>query len=126
MDQIHDLQVEASVEEDFRDLSVFVAGLLYRGIRELLFNVVKHAGVRKARLEVTRKNDQIQAVVSDEGQGCEDLVPENFGRGLQHLAERTDAAGGSLDVVTATGDGCRVTIRIPLAALEHMTGQEVQ
>ena len=43
--------------------------LLFQSVRELLFNVVKHAGVREARVEVAQLRGRIRVEVSDKGVG---------------------------------------------------------
>ena len=43
--------------------------LLFQSVRELLFNMVKHAQVHAARVEVRRQDGHLQIVVSDQGVG---------------------------------------------------------
>jgi signal transduction histidine kinase len=43
--------------------------LLFEPIRELLFNVVKHANTRSAVVNLRRFDDSLQLTVSDEGAG---------------------------------------------------------
>jgi signal transduction histidine kinase len=57
--------------------------LLFEIARELLFNVVKHAGVREAYLSLQVTKDQITLEVRDDGMGCDprelDTADEHFG-----------------------------------------------
>jgi signal transduction histidine kinase len=46
-----------------------VGNLLFQIVRELLFNVVKHAGVNQAQVEVAQEGDRLSIIVSDDGQG---------------------------------------------------------
>ena len=89
-------------ETQFR-LSVDVAGgenvdakeeirvALFRAARELLFNVVKHARVPGARIDVSRSPDgRVQVVVRDNGVGFdpESAMAENGTEGKLRPAER--------------------------------------
>lgn len=92
--------------------------LLFYGVRELLFNVVKHAQTNQARVEVSRRADQIQIVVSDDGVGFDPAHAERSsqstcGFGLSSVRERLGWLGGGLEVVAAPGQGTRITLRIP-------------
>jgi signal transduction histidine kinase len=62
------VNVKAETECSLWDKSVSL--LLYRAVRKLLLNVIKHAGVKEAEVRLRLpKEDQIQIVVRDEGQG---------------------------------------------------------
>jgi PAS domain S-box-containing protein len=93
--------------------------LLFQTVRELLFNVVKHAGVRKASVSLSqpdRKSLRLAVVDSGAGftQGDSLSRHPSGGFGLFHLRERLAYIGGSLDVVSAVGKGTRVSITVPL------------
>ena len=89
---------------------------LFRSARELLFNVVKHAGVARARIQLSRTADgRACIVVSDEGAGFNPEVLRAWdgaqgGFGLFSLRERLDQLGGRFDADSAPGRGARFTI----------------
>ena len=97
------------------------AVLLYQSIRELLFNVVKHAGIDHADVSVDVADDQLRIVVSDQGDGF-DLTaagnhqPLTSGYGLFSIRERMALMGGTLTLYSAPGQGTRVTICLPYKA----------
>ncbi|RJQ57394.1 MAG: PAS domain S-box protein [Desulfobacteraceae bacterium] len=75
--------------------------LLFEAVRELLFNVVKHAGVDSARVEMVRKNgEDLKITVSDQGAGFdsknlwESTDPNSGGFGLFSIRERLSLLGG--------------------------------
>lgn len=97
------------IEEDLREM-------LFHATRELLFNVVKHAGVKSARLEMTNGENQIQILVADEGIGFDPAVFHqeqqngSSGYGLFSIRERLEQLGGRLEIRTAPGQGTRASL----------------
>lgn len=96
------------------------AVLLYQSVRELLFNVFKHAGVGEAAVTVRMEGGSLVVAVSDAGKGFDagklsDEGAEAGSRfGLFSIQERLDALGGSVRLSSAPGQGCRVELRVPL------------
>lgn len=91
--------------------------LIYRCVRELLMNARKHSERRSAEVEVDVSPDMVEITVIDEGIGFDPRRAEpNSGRrfGLAQLRERVRAAGGTLALDTVVGEGCRVTVRLPV------------
>ncbi|OZC03324.1 chemotaxis protein CheB [Rubricoccus marinus] len=91
--------------------------LLVQLVRELLFNVVKHAGVGEATVVVAQEDDSIRIDVIDHGQGF-DPSETPFGFGLDSVQERVDLLSGSLDVASQPGGGTRSTLRLGLTVTE--------
>jgi signal transduction histidine kinase len=91
--------------------------LLYRCIRELLMNACKHSGRQAASVEVKVAADWVHVTVLDGGVGfdAQSELSASKGRfGLAQLRERVRAAGGTVNLASAPGGGCRVTVRLPL------------
>jgi signal transduction histidine kinase len=92
--------------------------LVFKLIRELLRNVVKHSGVKVATVNVNTTPHQLRLEVIDNGVGFEwqlslfEIRAEGFG--LWSVAERIREAAGELTVDTAPGRGCRVAVEFPL------------
>ncbi|HSB67825.1 MAG TPA: PAS domain S-box protein [Candidatus Methylomirabilis sp.] len=118
----HGLAVELAVEPDVPAGAGDVRVLLYEAVRELLFNVVKHAGVKSASVTLRRgQNGQVQIVVADSGVGFDPatLTPASAdagGFGLFSVRERLELVGGRLEVESAPGQGSRFTLTVPLGA----------
>jgi PAS domain S-box-containing protein len=91
---------------------------LFRAAQELLFNVVKHAGVKSARVELSGSTRNIVLIVSDRGRGFnpERLVSSgpHAGLGLVSLRERALSMGGGMDIESAPGRGSRFALMVPL------------
>jgi PAS domain S-box-containing protein len=104
------VQSDKAVESKSKELRVFI----FEAIRELLLNVVKHAGVKTAQVTlslVDRKD--LQVVVEDRGKGFSAVPRRSTGFGLFSLRERTESLGGELTVTSARGNGTRVTLKVP-------------
>lgn len=121
MQQVHDLKVELqiSTDYDYRADSEELQILIFQLVRELLFNVVKHADVKTVRLRVYAENGRQMISVEDSGIGfdVENVVrpkwkPEQ-GFGLYSVRERLALFGGRLNVNSQPGDGACVTIILP-------------
>jgi len=99
-------------EEDLRTL-------LFRSLRELVFNVSKHAGVDTAVLRVRKHDGRCVAEVHDEGHGfapdaLDDQNPEGH-FGLFSIRKRIDLVGGTFSIESAPGEGTHATITVPLS-----------
>jgi len=93
---------------------------LFQAVRELLFNVVKHAETREARLELRYRDDQqLEITVADSGRGIDMHDREQVERtadhfGLFNVEQRLQLLGGRLELDAAPGKGTRVTLQAPL------------
>jgi signal transduction histidine kinase len=91
---------------------------LLRIVQEALANVRKHAAARRVCVLLAERDGIIEATVQDDGRGFDPAHPggDGFPRfGLSTMRERAEAVGGTLQVVSAPGDGTRVTACIPIA-----------
>jgi PAS domain S-box-containing protein len=103
--------------------------LLYQLLRELLFNVAKHAGTGRARVTAERAGDRVRVVVADEGAGFDpaalDAARAPAGLGLPSVRERLELVGGRLEVESAPGEGTQVTVELPVETGGGATRAEV-
>jgi PAS domain S-box-containing protein len=99
---------------------------LLQAVRELLFNVVKHAGVRTAMVTVDASEEgRVRVSVTDDGTGFDttragwDAAGVSGGIGLFSIRERVALTGGGVDVESAPGHGTRVTVWVPAVPAER-------
>ncbi len=87
-------------------------------VRELLFNVVKHAKASTADLSLARVSDRLEIVVADQGVGFDprQLTTNVAGVGLRGMRERLEHLGGKVDIESGPGRGSRITLTVPLPA----------
>ncbi len=118
MQEKHGLAVTLSSDESIapaEDVSV----LLFEAVRELLFNVVKHAGVQSAMVTLRRiRGNFLEIAVSDRGAGFD---PESLkiarrlgGFGLFSIRERLGLIGGGLEIESRPGAGARLALIAPI------------
>jgi PAS domain S-box-containing protein len=95
------------------------AVLLFQSVRELLFNVLKHAKAQQATVSVAlTEPDSVEVVVSDNGCGFASSPSDHSESGsarfgLFSIRERMAAMGGELLIESQPGRGTTATIRAP-------------
>jgi signal transduction histidine kinase len=121
-------QVELSAPSDDPAIDLDLRVLVFKVIRELLRNVVKHAGVKSAKVTVTHTPRELRVVVEDHGVGFEWQLslfePRTHGFGLWSVADRVREAAGEMTVDTGPGRGCRVTVVFPLGETKPAAQQK--
>lgn len=90
--------------------------VLYRVAQEALHNVVKHAHAEHVWVRLEQLDDQVALTIRDDGEGfvTDQEFPGHLG--LKSMRERMAAAGGSVDIESAPGQGTTVSVRLPAAA----------
>ena len=96
------------------DLDADLQALLVRGVREMLFNVAKHAGVRQAEVRVRPRGDRVEVEISDDGAGFDGTDDQLHGFGLASVRRRLTLVGGDLSIDSAPGTGTRVVLSCPI------------
>ena len=102
---------EDGVEEHLPDP---VKTCVYRVVQEALHNCEKHSGASKIRVAVRQFDECLVAKVEDDGRGFSSTAQRSSGLGLLGMRERSAAAGGSVIIDSAPGQGTRIALRIPL------------
>jgi signal transduction histidine kinase len=115
MHELHGLTVALQAGRSPRALDAAVRVLLFQIVRELLFNVVKHAGVDRATVDLRAVDGHVEVEVADEGSGFDVAVSEHEeGFGLFTVRKRLEMLGGHLEIASVPGEGTRVTLFAPL------------
>jgi two-component system, NarL family, sensor histidine kinase DesK len=79
-------------------------------VREGVTNVIRHSRAKRCEIRLRREGDEIQADISDDGQGSSGET----GSGLSGLAERVVASGGDFEAGPLPGGGFRLRVSLPL------------
>jgi signal transduction histidine kinase len=77
-------------------------------------NVARYAGATSATITLAQGDGHLTFEVHDDGAGF-DVGSARRGTGLQGMADRLDAVGGSLTIVSAPRHGSSVGGRVPVA-----------
>jgi len=77
---------------------------------------VRHSGALKIKINVSRQDETVAITVQDDGRGFQpELVDRDEHFGLQMLAERVKASGGTVRVESRFGAGTLITVSLPLS-----------
>lgn len=90
-----------------------VEAAVYFSVLESLQNVAKYANASRAEVRLSASDVRLRFEVIDDGVGF-DPATTTYGTGLQGIADRLAALGGSLDVRSSRGSGTTVAGTIPL------------
>jgi len=89
---------------------------VYRISREALVNAFAHSHAQHIDLHLEYSASQLRILIRDDGRGIDPKVLQ-FGRdghwGLSGMRERSERIGGKLRVLSRTGDGTEVELRVP-------------
>lgn len=126
MEELHAMKVDVAVPGPVT-LPPGVRALLYQLVRELLFNVVKHAGTNRARVRVEQAEAQVVIIVEDDGVGfdvgtAEPMPTRRGGFGLRTARQRLMLLGGSLHRESTPGKGTRIAVFVPIEVHPDGTG----
>ncbi|HSM54586.1 MAG TPA: PAS domain S-box protein [Candidatus Sulfomarinibacteraceae bacterium] len=118
LEEDYGLEVQLSVDGDCHVPDDDLRELIFQLVRELLLNVVRHAGVSQARLYLSEEEDMLVTRVEDDGVGfnVEAVMAAQDGFGLFSVQERLDLFGGRMEITSGPGQGTRITVSVPLRA----------
>ena len=119
------IQKEHGIATEFEDdgqpkpLDDDTRTVLFRDVRELLTNVVKHAQAKKVKVSIRKDHSRIHVIVEDDGRGFDPkeaaATAAKAGEfGLFSIRERLKQLGGNIEIESASGHGTRVTLVAPL------------
>lgn len=111
----HALDVRIEADDPLENLPEEIAFSLFRAVRELLTNVVKHARAHSARICIRQLEHRMEVAVEDDGVGFDPAVlREGGGFGLPHLRKKLRYLGGRLTIRSRPHSGTRVVLTIPV------------
>lgn len=87
---------------------------LLMAIKETLNNAVKYSEATELRLRIQWENEVLQVVVHDNGKGFNPAIVNPERNGLTNMRQRMSELGGSCQIFSEPGKGCRIEFRIPL------------
>ena len=125
MQRDHNLTVHVEVDERCEPDNEQVRTIMFECARELLFNVVKHAGVTHAFLSLSMPHEGlVQLRVQDRGRGFDanrtavNRTPDGS-FGLFSIKERLSLIGGLVRLRSAAGEGTTAELTVPVTLREQ-------
>lgn len=121
MQEQYGLPIELQASEPFVIANENLHALVFNCIRELLFNVVKHAEATRARVALAWSNHDLRVEVSDDGKGLPADLPEENPRkqreprslGLPTIRHQLRLFGGQMEIHSRPGVGTQVILLVP-------------
>jgi signal transduction histidine kinase len=116
MKRRYGLEVEVQAQNDMHFMDTSLRMLIFQAVRELLFNVVKHADILHATVILQKDGSGGKVIVIDEGKGFnpeEVLIDHALAHGLLLMKERLALINCRMEIQSAPGKGTRVEINIP-------------
>ncbi len=110
-----DINIEVDIPKQIPINSENYKIYTFRIIQEAFNNILKHAEAQNVILQIRVDNSYVYITLSDDGIGYnpEDSKKPNS-KGLQNIHDRIIILNGSLDIDTAPGKGCKISIKIPI------------
>jgi signal transduction histidine kinase len=113
----HGMTIEVADDGTHKPLDEAAKAIVFRAIRELVMNVLKHAKVAAAKVSLQRVGNQYHIDVLDSGVGFDpsaQTAPTSFG--LLSVHEQVARLGGTMKLESAPQQGTRISLAIPLAS----------
>lgn len=89
---------------------------IYRIIRELVGNVLKHAKAKNLTIQLNRLKDTLNIIIEDDGKGFnrQKLDEKKSGIGLKNAYQEVKSMDGVLNIDSGKGAGTSISIDIPI------------
>ena len=114
-----ELRIQLDLASDRQQLPEAVRLALFRIYQQMLSNVMRHAQAHRVDVRLALDIHEVTLEIQDDGQGF--VVPRRWidlarrgHLGIIGAAERAEALDGTLQVISAPGEGTRISVCVPL------------
>lgn len=118
----HNVEIELDYQLHLIILPKELSINMFRMIKELIHNAIKHASPYKIKVSLTESEGVITIRVEDDGKGFEVANPESVigknGIGLATVQKRVDLLSGTIDIRSEKDIGTFITITLPFEGSE--------
>ena len=112
--KLRGIPIDYQADESVDELSSGAALCIYRIAQEALGNVAKHAKARQVEVRLTRSDNRVCLVVSDDGVGFNpDGSGKSGGLGLINMRERVRQLNGTFEFESKPGRGTTLKAEVP-------------
>lgn len=115
----HKIKIESTIQFDDKAYANSKCIHVYRIIREILANALKHAQCSKIQVMIKERERYLQVFIADNGRGFNYSAnaPSFQGSGLSHIRSRAKVLQAIVQVTSSPEKGTAFRIQIPLNAL---------
>lgn len=118
MESRHGIPCVFEAERPSPEISEERAVLVVSAVRELLWNIVKHARARRARITMGPARERLRIAVHDDGIGFDassalESPYREGGLGLFAVSQRMVYLGGTLEIRSTPDRGTRIVLTVP-------------
>lgn len=85
---------------------------LFRILQEKISNIIRHSGATQISIKLQNDAESVFLTITDNGKGF-DTQTAREGLGLSNIRTRVALFNGKMDLKTAPGEGCVLTVAIP-------------
>jgi PAS domain S-box-containing protein len=113
MKEQYGLEVTLEVKENFYTLDNSLRILLFQAVRELLFNIIKHAETKQATIVLEQVGEQPCLIIRDDGKGFDTtsvINNPNQSHGLITIQDRLSLIGYTMAVTSQLNQGTQVIL----------------
>jgi two-component system sensor histidine kinase UhpB len=95
------------------NIPVFIKETFFRVAQEQLNNIHKHAQANEIIVQIENSDHYATMSIKDNGIGF-DTEKERMGIGISNIISRVELYNGTARIISAPGQGCVLSINIPL------------
>jgi signal transduction histidine kinase len=99
--------------EDMSGIAGLVEVFLYKALKEIVENAVRHSGANSLDIALINDRDGLSATIEDNGAGFEANGYSNPGQGLISIKSRIAFLNGTVEWNSSKGKGTLVAIHVP-------------
>jgi PAS domain S-box-containing protein len=117
MKEQYGLQIKVSATDHLNHLEDHLRIMVFQTVRELLFNIVKHAGTLEASVVIERTNGTGRITISDQGKGFNTAIFSHDPTGAHSillLRDRLILMRGNMTIESTPGQGTQAVIEFPM------------
>lgn len=107
------VQLDINDPVALKDIDFHISLSIFRIVQEQIHNIIKHADASHVRIIIELSKQFIDMEISDNGKG---FNPKEISRGvgLANIRNRAEFHGGVTHVSSAPGEGCSLSVHIPI------------
>jgi PAS domain S-box-containing protein len=119
MERRYGLETELTDKCEDVSLDIDLRAILFRNVRELFTNIIKHSRAKKVSVVLEGSEDSYIIKVKDDGIGFDlekktQEVQQERGFGLFSIKERMADLGGSVEILSQPGKGTQIIMSAPI------------